>query len=165
MIVVSNTSPLTSLAAIGEFHLLEILYEQIRIPDEVWNELNAEGVQWPGSLQTSQASWIVRHRVSNQALVTALERDLDRGEAEAIALAVELNADLLLIDEKEGRRAAQRLGLRVTGVIGLLVEAKSQAKISQIRPRLDRLRYDAGFFITDSLYSLALDLAGETDRS
>lgn len=162
MIVVSNTSPLTNLAAIGQFHLLETLYAQIWIPEAVVSELNANGVQWPGSRQTRQAPWIRRQRVTNRALVTTLQGDLDQGEAEAIALALELQADLLLIDEKEGRRTAQRLGLRVTGVVGLLVEAKAQAKLNQIRPLLDSLRYDAGFFMTDRLYALALDVAGDT---
>lgn len=162
MIVVSNTSPLTNLAAIGQFHLLEALYGQVWIPRAVWEELNANDVQWPGSLQVSQAGWIRHGQVANLALVTALQRDLDRGEAEAIALGVELRANLLLIDEKEARRAAHRLGLQITGVIGLLVEAKLQAKLDKIGPALDRLRYEAGFFMTDRLYALALHLAGET---
>lgn len=162
MIVVSNTSPLTNLAAIGQFHLLEVLYGHIWIPEAVWEELNAGDMQWPGSYQTSLASWITRRAVSNHALVKTLQRDLDQGEAEAIALAVEIGADLLLVDEKEGRRAAQRLGLHISGVLGLLVEAKAQAKLNQIRPLLDRLRGDAGFYMTDNLYVLALNLSGES---
>lgn len=161
MIVVSNTSPLTNLAAIGHFPLLQELYQHIHIPIAVWSELNANGIQWPGSHQTHTSAWIERVSVANRALVTALQRDLDQGEAEAIALALELHADLLLIDERDGRRVAERLGLRVTGVVGLLIEAKAQARLSQIRPLLGNLRHDAGFFISDRVYALALHLAQE----
>ena len=161
MIVVSNTSPLTNLAIIEQFHLLHALYQHIVIPESVWRELNANGIEWPGSQQTRQATWIERMSVANRPLVTVLRCDLDQGEAEAIALALELHADLLLIDEREERRVAEQLGLRVTGVVGLLIEAKMQAKLSRIKPLLDRLRYDAGFFISNRVYSLALHLAQE----
>ena len=161
MIIDSNTSPLTNLAAIEQFHLLQELYQHIFIPEPVWSELNANGIQWPGSHQTRRAPWIERVSVANRALVTALRRDLDQGEAEAIALALELHADLLLLDEREGRRIAEQLGLRVTGVVGLLIEAKTQAKLSQVKPMLDRLRHDAGFYISERVYTLALRLAQE----
>ena len=161
MIVVSNTSPLTNLAAIGQFHLLEAVYERLSIPQAVWAELNANSVEWPGSALTNRAGWIEIRPVENQALVKTLQRDLDRGEAESIALALEMKADLLLLDEKEGRRAAERLGLRVTGVIGLLIEAKMCSQIEQVRPLLDALRYQAGFYMSERVYILALDLAGE----
>jgi predicted nucleic acid-binding protein len=110
MIVASNTSPLTNLAAIGQFDLLRRLCGQVHIAQGVWEELNAQGKQWPGRDQVAQADWIWRHTVQNQDLVTALQRDLDRGEAETIALALEMDADLVLLDEKEGRHTAQRFG-------------------------------------------------------
>ncbi len=116
MIIVSNTSPLTNLAAIGQFHLLRRLYSELHIADGVWEELNAGGQRWPGSDEVAAAVWIHRHSVQDQPLVTVLQRDLDRGEAESIALALELRADLILLDEKEARRAAKRLGLYVVGV-------------------------------------------------
>ena len=108
MIVVSNASPLTNLAAIGQFDLLCRLYAGLHIPAGVWDELNAGDRRWPGCDEVAEADWIESHIVQNQALVTALRRDLDRGEAESIALAVELGADLVLMDEREGRHAAQR---------------------------------------------------------
>lgn len=95
MIVVSNTSPLTNLAAIGQFHLLRQLYGEIHIPHAVWDELNAQGVAWPGRDAVEAASWVYRDDVKNATAVTALLDDLDRGEAEAILLALELGADLL----------------------------------------------------------------------
>lgn len=68
----------------------------------------------------------------------------------------------MLLDEKSGRRAAERLGLRVSGVVGILLEAKTLSHVNSIRPLLDRLRLEAGFYISPSLYDLALDIAGET---
>jgi predicted nucleic acid-binding protein len=164
MIVVSNTSPLTNLAAIGQFELLHQLYGEVHIAEGVWQELNARGQHWPGRDEVAAADWIERHTVQNQALVTALRRDLDRGEAETIALALELGADLVLLDEREGRHAAQRLGLRVTGVVGLLLEAKSRSAVNAIRPHLDALRHKAGFYLSEPVYHAAVSLAGESDR-
>ena len=86
MIVVSNTSPLTSLAAIGQFDLLRRMFGQLHIADGVLQELHAGGVRWPGYDEASSVSWIRCHEVQNRALVTSLRRDVDRGEAETIAL-------------------------------------------------------------------------------
>jgi predicted nucleic acid-binding protein len=113
MIVVSNTSPLTNLSAIGHFDLLHHLFGEIFIPEGVWSELNAKGKRWPGSLEVENSAWIFRKLVHDQPLVTALERDLDQGEAESIALAIDLKADLVLLDEREARHAARRLGLSI----------------------------------------------------
>ena len=104
MIVVSNTSPLTNLAAIGQFDLLHRLHGQVHIAEGVWEELNAGGRRWPGRDEVAAANWIERRPVQNRWLVAALQRDLDRGEAETIALALELGAELVLLDEREGRR-------------------------------------------------------------
>lgn len=158
MIVVSNTSPLTNLAAIGLFHLLGNLYV---IADGVWEELNAYNQAWPGSQDVAAASWIERRAPQNQQAVMALRRDLDRGEAETIALALELGADLTLLDERDGRYAAQRFGLQVAGVLGILIEAKNRNHIRDVRPHLDALRQQAGFYIHESLYHQVLKLVGE----
>ena len=165
MIVVSNTSPLTNLAAIGQFDLLHHLYGEIHIATGVWAELNAEGQSWPGRAQVAAAAWIQRYTAQNQTLVTALRRDLDQGEAESIALALELKADIILLDEKEGRHSAQRLGLRPIGVIGVLLEAKANNLIDRVGPYLQVLRQTAGFYLNESFYQSALDLAGETETT
>jgi uncharacterized protein len=161
MIVVSNTSPLTNLASIGRFDLLEKLYSKITIPPVVLEELNNQGQMWPGYHESLNADWISLQNVENFTLVTALRRDLDDGEAHAIALAIELDAELLLMDEREGRRQAQRFGLKVIGVVGLLLEAKIQHKITYIQPELDALRQQAGFYISNQLYDDVLKHAKE----
>ncbi len=164
MIVVSNTSPLTNLAAIGRFDLLRHLYGRLHIANGVWEELNAEGKQWPSCKEAAAADWVERHAVQNQALVAALRRDLGRGEAETIALALELDAALVLLDEREGRHAAQQLGLNVVGVVGILLEAKANGAVDAVRPYLDALRQIADFYLSESLHQYALTLAGESDK-
>ena len=161
MIVVGDTSPLTNLAAIGQFDLLCRLYGRLHIAEGVWEELNAGSQRWPGRDEVAEADWVERHAVQNRSLVKALERDLDRGEAETIALALELEAHLVLLDEREGRRAAQRLGLRVVGVVGILLEARACGAVKAVRPHLEALRQTAGFYLDDAVCDRALSLAGE----
>lgn len=162
MIVVSNTSPLTNLASIGCFGLLHDLYGTVAISIAVWDELHEGGRQWPGSKEVSEAGWIVRYDVSgNRPLVELLCRDLDRGEAESIALALDLKADLVLMDEREGRRIAARFGLNVMGVLGVLLDAKQKHFIRAIQPFVRALREEAGFYLSESVVSEVLALAGE----
>ena len=163
MIVVSDTSVLTNLAAIGQFDLLRRLYASVHVANGVWVELNAKGKAWPGSQEVDNAEWILRHEAQNHSLVTALRSDLGQGEAESIALALELDADLILLDEREGRHAAQRLGLNSAGIVGMLLEAKAAGFISTIRPHLDALRTGAGFYLREDLYLAVLAEAGERD--
>lgn len=84
MKVVSNTSPLTNLAAINQFDLLRHLYGRLFIAEGVWRELNAFGQAWPGQAEVASASWIERQELRNTLLVETLRRDLDQGEAETI---------------------------------------------------------------------------------
>jgi predicted nucleic acid-binding protein len=161
VIVVSDTSPLTNLAAIGQFDLLRQIYGDLAIPEAVWSELNAGGLGWPGRDAVADAAWVKRHKVLNQVAVAALMDDLDAGEAEAIILSLELGADLLLLDESEGRHHAQRLGLQITGVVGVLQVAKHHGLIDYVRPHLDALRGVAGFYISEALYRFVLQAVGE----
>ena len=137
---VSNTSPLTNLAAIGQFDLLRDLYGGLLVAETVWEELNARGRAWPGCAEVAAADWIARRAVQNWPLVTALRERLDPDEAETIALAVECSPPFVLMGEKEGRRAAQRLGLKTVGVVGVLIEAKARGLIAEVGPLLERLR-------------------------
>ena len=161
MIVVSNTSPLTNLAAIGQFGLLQSLFVELHIAEGVWAELNADGHPHPGSREVDSASWIYRHTVADRPLINALGRDLDSGEAETLALAVELQASVVLIDEREGRHSALRLGLQPLGVLGILLRSKEKGHLDEIRPSLDALRHQAGFYVSDHLYQSVLATAQE----
>ncbi len=158
---VSNTSPLTNLAAIGRFDLLRALYGELLIAEAVWAELNAEGRAWPGRAEVAGAAWIARRAAQNRPLVTALRERLDPGEAETIALAVECQPPFVLMDEREGRHAARRFGLKTVGVVGVLIEAKARGLITEVGPLLERLRQEAGFYLSDRVIRDARAFCGE----
>lgn len=99
--------------------------------------------------------------VTNRALVDSLRLELDAGEAEAIALAIELKADLVLLDERLARRVVTGLGLKFAGVLGLLVEAKRRGLILLVKPLVDALMSRAGFWVGQDLYSRVLAEVGE----
>lgn len=112
-------------------------------------------------MEVAQAGWIEVKQIANRPLVTSLEGDLDIGEAEAIVLAVELEADLLLIDERKGRIIANRLGVNHSGLLGILIRAKNEGIISLVGLTMDDLRSKAGFWISEDLYNHVLQVAGE----
>jgi predicted nucleic acid-binding protein len=99
MTVVSHTSPIINLAAIGQLALLQPLYSRLIIPQAVYQEIAVTGAGEPGAREVQALNWITRYTVADHALVSALSVELDPGEAEAIACAVELKAERLLIDE------------------------------------------------------------------
>jgi len=161
LIVVSNTSPLTNLAAIGHFDLLQSLFGQLHLARAVVAELSSGGRSWPGAIETANAAWIEAHPVADRQTVDALRLELDAGEAETIVLALQLRADLVLMDEQAGRRAAQYFDLNVMGVVGLLVRAKQRHLIPAVGPLLENLQRQAGFYLSQSVFEHALELAGE----
>lgn len=154
--VVSNSSALINLSRIGKLTLLRDLYIEVHIPEAVWQEAVVNGEGQVGSDEIKTAPWIRTERVKNLGLVKALRQELDAGEAEAIALALEAQAELLLMDERLGRDTARHLGLRFIGLIGVLVEAKRKRLIPTIKAELDALRDVAGFRIAEDLYRRVL---------
>lgn len=159
MIVISDTSPITNLAAIGQLALLRQLYGQVIIPETVFRELTAQDGRHPGAI-VQQLTWIETRAVANPTVVKALCAELDEGEAEAITLAQELSTDLLLMDEHLGRAAAARFGLKVVGILGVLIEAKHQGLIQAVKPLVDALM-NLGFRIGQDLYQRVLQAAAE----
>jgi len=127
----------------------------------VYNEITDRGAGMPGAKDVRDSDWIFTEKVTDRNLVKALQLDLDKGEAEAIALALELKADLLLIDEKIGRSIADNFGLTFVGLIGVLVEAKSNRIIDNMKQMVDNLMNKAGFWISDELYNSVLNSVGE----
>lgn len=161
MIVVSDTSPLIAFAAVGHLDLLRNLYGEVVLPEAVHRELLAGGADAPGSASIDSAGWLQVRSLTDRSRAIALGTELDEGEAEAIALAVELGADLLLVDEHRGRMVAGRLGVRVAGVLGVLIEAKRGSLLTDVRPVLDALVTVAGFRVGEALYARVLEAAGE----
>ncbi len=165
MIIVSDTSPINNLAAINHLHLLHQLYGTVLIPEAVYRELTDPNFPVAGAIEVQTFDWLQTHAVRDRTLVEALSHELDIGEAEAIALAVEIQADQVLIDERRGRLVASRMKLRYTGILGVLVEAKNQGLIAEVKPLLDALLKDAGFWVIESLYNRVLQLVDEADLS
>ncbi|MFQ5873489.1 MAG: DUF3368 domain-containing protein [Dehalococcoidia bacterium] len=162
--ILSDSSTLIHLAAIGRLTLLKEFYGKISIPPAVWREVVEEGKGRAGAVEVReahQAGWLEIVSPGNASLVRLLRRDLDAGEAEVIALAVEQQSDLVVLDEAEARQIASLYSLRKTGVIGILMRAKREGKVPSLQAELDRLRDQAGFWIATELYHRALQAVGE----
>ena len=145
MIVVSNASPIMNLAVIGQLNLLERLYRKVLIPEAVFQELLAIGPEKLGGVKVQEILWLEKRAISKRSLADSLLMELDLGEIEEIILAMERKADLLLLDERRGRKVASRLGLKFIGLLGVLVEAKRKGLIAEVKPILDSLIVRAGF--------------------
>lgn len=162
MKVVSNTSVLIGLSSIGLLQLLRDRFpEGILIPEAVWREVVVEGGDRPGAQDVSEANWIEVHKVNDDRIVRLLRAELDEGEAEAIALALEQNAKLVLLDERDGRQAAMKMDLSVLGTIGILIWARKAGKIENLREHLDALHSRGKFRFSNNLYERALREGGE----
>ena len=166
MVAVSDTSPISNLSITGRLDLLRSQFSQVLIPDGVRAELERmPNPEAKTSIENAlRDGWLRCRSVGNRQLAAALGNDLDQGEAEAIALATEIQAAVLLIDEKEGRSVARQAGLvvrGVLGVLGVLLRAKAMGEIASVKAEIDALRNRAGFFIAASLEIDVLKSAGE----
>lgn len=161
MIVVSNTTPLIGLAVIQRFDLLSHLFGKIHIAQAVYDEAVTHGREEGGAKrEVSTANWIERHTIQDASIVNALLDELDLGEAETIALAQQLNANWVLMDERKGRRKLSQLGLPKIGTVGILLKAKQVGLLSVIRPDIEQLRQQ-GFSISQTVIDAVLQQAGE----
>jgi predicted nucleic acid-binding protein len=158
MVVISDTSPISNLMHIELIHLLQNLYSEVIIPVAVYEELSVIPQQ---QSIIDQQNWISIRSVENQERVEELLLHLDRGESEAIVLAQESQADLLLIDELKGRSIANQKAIRTIGLLGVLIEAKENKLVNQVKPLLDQLIDDFQFRVHPKLYSRVLSIVDE----
>lgn len=161
MIIVSNTSPISNLAKVGQLDLLQKLYQKILIPNAVYRELLDKRAGETVITAVQSATWLEIKQIHNHDLVNRLRNIVNVGEAEAIALAVEVNATRLIIDERLGRQAAANQGLNITGIFGVLIAAKKQGLISVVKPVMDNLISQANFRVSSQLYTDVLIAANE----
>lgn len=161
MKVVSNSSILIALSSIQRLALLSDNFEKVYIPGAVWDEVVNKGIGKSGSEEIKNASWIETRKITNKDLVIALNEFLDPGEAEAISLAKEIAADIILLDEKDARLIAARYNLKPLGTIGILIRAKKQGKITQLKAEMDKLIGEGNFRISPDIYNRALTEVGE----
>lgn len=135
---------------VGTVHVPEAVYQEIIFPGQTRAEVRS----------LMHADWIVRHQVKDRPAVERLGGKLGQGEAEAIVLARELRANIVILDDATARRIAEAEGQEVIGLLGLLLHAKDGGLLETIRPTLDRL-ISAGFYVDDRLYHTILQHAGE----
>lgn len=161
MVVISDTSPISNLLRVSKLHLLTEIYGEVVIPSIVWSELAVLQRQGHDISQLSNATWLEVRSPSPSDFLAKLKMELDPGEAEAIALAKEISADLLIIDEKAGRDVAHREGIAIIGILGILLEAKHRGLIDSVKSVIEDLRQVARFRISPVLFEEVLRLAGE----
>ncbi len=157
MIVVSNTTPIISLASINRLDLLEKMFGKIVISEAVYNEIKAK--QHYGYSEIDN-TFIEVQKITGYLYKDFLLKELDTGEAETIILAKEINADFAIIDESLGYKIAKNSGLTVIRTLSILLKAKEKGYISQLKPLLDQM-IENGRWYSDNVYQAVLKQANE----
>lgn len=160
MIIISDTTPIISLLKAGRLELLQQMFTEVLVPEAVYGELISNKIFEEEAEQIKHASFIKMNRVANQQSVSIFQKitGLDAGESEAITLADEMKADLLLMDERKGRQVAKQMGLVITGTIGILLQAYDECLLSKEEAELCLLRMkECGIRMSHALYRLVLD--------
>ena len=161
MIVVSDTTAISSLHKIQQLPLLQKIFVEVIISSEVLEELKYfESINSEFNF-TKTYPWIKVEAATDQQLIKSFEEILDKGESSAIALAIQLHADLVLIDEKQGRKVAVQQGLSIIGLVGVLEVAKKRNLIPALKPLLNDLIDVANFKISKNLYERTLEAVNE----
>jgi len=158
-LIIADSSPLIGLARIGQLGLLPKLAKRIVVPAAVHAEVTVARADAPGAAEVAAQAWI-EVQEADPVMVAPLLILVGRGEAEAIALAQQASASVLLVDDLRARKLAQRLGLRRMGTVALLGQAKRESLIPSLKPALDALLAH-GIFIRRELIDAALNEAGE----
>ncbi len=147
--IISDTSCLIVLTNIGELELLHKIYGQITTTSEVAKEFDEPLPDWVEIIDPTDKS---RQQI--------LGLQLDKGEASAIALALEYSNSTIVLDDYKARRIAEKLGLEITGTLGIIIKAKNRKIIQSIKPYLEKLK-TTGFRLTKELENQSLIEAGE----
>jgi predicted nucleic acid-binding protein len=163
MPIVSDTSPLLGLSAIGYLELLKEQFGEVFIPPAVLSELKVEtNFRGTNAIQRALSQgWLLSKEIQNKPLAKSLLLDLHSGEAEALTLTMDLGLDMLVMDERIGRERAKALGLKTVGILGVLLSAKKHGQIDSVNAAMQALRREMGFFISERLYQEILKQANE----
>ena len=157
--VIVNSTPLIILCSIGYFDILRSLYQEIVIPDAVYQEVTAK--EDSACMQMKAAgSWVQVKQIQDHMEKKMYRAKLHEGEVEVMILAQELNADLVIIDDDAAKKTAKYLGLTVTGTLGVLLKAKKQGIIQKLHPLLIKMKQN-GFYMDSALENMVLKQAGE----
>ena len=148
-LIIAGASSIIGLQNAGRLDLLKVVYEEIRITEEVKREVG-----------TDLPEWVKIIEISNRDIQNVLELEVDKGEASAITAALENKDSTLIIDEKRGRRVAKRLGVKVIGTIGVIILGKDLGLIEAGKPILEDL-VENGFRISAPLLEKVVTRLGE----
>lgn len=157
--IVGDSGPLIALALITQLELLPKLYQRVIIPKTVWDEVTVQGAGLPGALEISRITWMNIQHADPQSLLS-LEILVDRGEAEAIALAMVNPGSTVLLDDAQARRVAEHFGVQRIGTLGILRRAKNIGLLTAIQPLVAQLQA-SGIFMRQSLVDAVLRDVGE----
>ena len=164
MHAVSDTSAISALVLIGRLNLLKQQFESVACPTVVWEELMKlrEHAARAALEAAVNDGWLQVVAAEDRSTITLLSRTLDAGEAEAIALAQSAESQsILIIDELAGRSVARSLGIRVVGTLGILLRAKAEGTIDSLSLEMEKLKSEAGFFMSRAIQEQMLKEAGE----
>lgn len=155
MIVVSDTTPIISLMKAGQLELLQKLFGIVYIPETVYRELTDNEAFSEEVRMVQECEFLYVQKVDNGKSVTILQNftGLDAGESEAIILADEMNSDVLLMDEHKGWQVAKKLGITITGTIGILTQAFDEGMLTkeEVERCIERLK-ESGIRVSEKLY-------------
>lgn len=157
--IVAGSGPLISLAILGHLDLLRQLYQQVVIPTAVWHEVTVKGKGLPGADSVSQLTWLEIRKPESQVL-QPLSILVDPGEAEVIALAQSIEGSIVLLDDAQARRVAERFNIPRIGTLGILRSAKKRGLISALRPQIELLKAN-NIYMADRLVEAVLRDVGE----
>lgn len=149
--IISDTGPLVVLFKTDLLFLLKEIYQEVLVPETVKRELTRKP---EGIILFEKNPWIKVKKATDKESIRILSLILDGGEAEAIALALEMDS-MILIDERKGRSYAKNLNLRVRGTLGLLFEAKKKGIVKSVTECIDKLKR-AGYYLDDKLIEALL---------
>lgn len=153
--VVVNTTPLIALCHVGQLTILKKLYGKIIIPEAVYKELAAKEESVCKREVDKFSDWIRVDKIKNQMAKSMYRTQLHDGEVEVMILSKEISADVVIIDDANAKKHAKYLGLPVTGTLGVLIKAKKEGYIEELKPILYQM-IEKGIYISPKLIELCL---------
>ena len=148
-IVIADTSCFILLDKIDELELLKRLFEEIATTEEIVQEFGKE-----------LPDWIKIESVKDKKYLTALELEVDKGEASAITLSTEKANSLLILDDLQARKLAEKLGLHYTGTLGMIARARREGVIESVKPIIEKIR-NTNFRFSEEVFTTIMRIAGE----
>ena len=158
--VILNTTPLIALCHVGKLGLLQKIYGEVMIPQAVYRELSEKKESICKKQVDASLDWISVEKIENQMAKSMFKTQLHDGEVEVMILAKEKNADVVIIDDANAKKYAKYLHLPVTGTLGVLIKAKRQGYICELKSIIQEM-IDKNIYISDKLMRLCLEQVNE----